>query len=83
MFINIFLNYKITYISYFKKKNEILIISNSFWSVYNFRSGFVKEFIKNKNNILISSLKDNNIIKLKKLGAKTKSIKIISKAQTL
>ncbi len=59
---------------------RILIISNSFWSVYNFRSGFVKEFIKNKNNVLISSLKDNYVSKLKKLGAKTKPIKIFSKS---
>ncbi len=59
---------------------RILIISNSFWSVYNFRSSFVEEFIKNKNNILISSLKDNSMSKLKKFGAKTKPIKIFSKS---
>lgn len=59
---------------------RIIIISNSFWSVYNFRSSFVREFIRNKNKVIVSSLEDKSINKLKKLGAKIKRIKIISKS---
>lgn len=59
---------------------RILIISNSFWSVYNFRASFIKEFIKNKNQVLISSIKDKSLNRLKNLGAKIKEIKIISKS---
>lgn len=58
---------------------RILILSNTFWSVYNFRSSFVKEFIKNRNDVLVASLKDNSVKNIKKLGATTKEINIISK----
>lgn len=59
---------------------RIIIISNSFWSVYNFRSSFVKEFVKNQNKVIISSLEDKSLKKLKNLGAEIKKIKIISKS---
>ena len=58
---------------------KILIISNTFWSIYNFRSSFIKKFIESKNEVLVASLKDKNVNKLKKIGSKIHFIDIFSK----
>ena len=58
---------------------KILIISNTFWSIYNFRSTFIKKFIENNNEVLVASLNDKNVKKLKKIGAKIHFIDIFSK----
>ncbi len=58
---------------------RILVISNTFWSIHNFRNNFIKAFTKD-NRVIIASSKDNSLKKLKKIGSEIKLIDIISKS---
>jgi glycosyltransferase involved in cell wall biosynthesis len=58
---------------------KVLLISNTFWSIYNFRLGLVKKLINKNVNLYIASYPDGYEKKLKKLGAKIHIIKIFSK----
>ncbi len=56
------------------KPIKILFVSNSCWSIYNFRLDVIEHFIKLNYEVHIAALKDDFAIKLLNIGCKVHSI---------
>ena len=55
---------------------KIVIISNSTWNIYNFRSELIKHFIEKKYTIYVYAPIDNYYLNLKKIGCNVINIKM-------
>ena len=54
---------------------KIFFVSNSCWSIYNFRSDVIEHFIKLGYEVHVAALKDDFAIKLLNIGCKVHEIK--------
>lgn len=59
-------------------KKNIILLSNSAWSIFHFRIDLIKKLILHEYNVIVISNKDNNFDYLKKLGCKCIQLNIRS-----
>lgn len=62
------------------KKNKILIMANTYWNLYNFRSGVIKKLISSGFDVLAVAHENRDSDFLKEMGCRVLPIKIYSKS---
>lgn len=57
-------------------KRQIAIISNTSWSIFNFRYGLIKALLKNNISVLVIAPEDEHSFKLRELGCDFEAIQL-------